>query len=215
MEKQAPKKSSWLNLVIDYGPVLVFLLSYRWLRPEDSSDAVGEVLAITKGTAAFVVATIIALAVSKWKLGRVSPMLWLTSVLVVGFGALTIWTQDEAWISHKPTAVYLFFSAALFWGLWRQKLVLKYLLEAAFEGLSDEGWRKLSRNWAVFFLVLAGMNEVLANRDWFTFEQWLQAKLVLFMPLSFIFTFAHIPMLMRHGLAQDAKDEVVSDPPHE
>ena len=59
------------------------------------------------------------------------------------------------------------------------------------------------------------MNEVLANRDWFTFEQWLQAKLLVFMPLSFIFTFAHIPMLMRHGLAQDAKDEVVSDPPHE
>ena len=217
MTDAAPRKakSGWLNLAIDYGPVLVFFLTYRWLRPDDTKDMVGEVLAVTKSTGAFVGATLVALLVSKLKLGKISPMLWLSSVLVLGFGALTMWSQDEFWIRHKPTAVYLLFAIALFWGLWRGKPVLKMLLESAFEGLSDEGWMKLSRNWAIFFIALAGLNEVFAYQPWFTFDEWLKAKLVVFLPLSFIFTFAHMPMLLRHGLAAEAQEEVLSDPPHE
>lgn len=212
---QPKKAASWLNLLVDYGPVLVFFIAYRLLRPADDNNSVGEVLAVTQSTGAFVVATLVALAVSKWKLGKISPMLWLTTVLVVGFGALTVWSQDEFWIRHKPTAVYLLFAAVLFAGLFRGKPTLKYLLESAFEGLSDEGWMKLSRNWAFFFLVLAGLNEVFAYKPWFTFDEWLKAKLVVFLPLSFIFTFAHVPMLLRHGLASEAEEEVVSKPPHE
>ena len=214
-QKTPAKKSGWLSLLIDYGPVLVFFLAYRWWRPEDAKESVAEVLAISKSTFAFIIATVIALGVSKWKFGKISPMLWLTTVMVVGFGALTIWSQDEAWIRHKPTAVYLLFAAALFWGWARGKPVLKMLLESAFEGLNDEGWHKLSRNWAFFFLLLAGLNEVFAYRHWFTFDEWLRAKLVVFMPLSFIFTFAHVPMLLRHGLGEDNKDEVVTNPPHD
>jgi intracellular septation protein len=213
-EKKKPK-STWLNLLIDYGPVLVFFVSYRMSRPDGPPDAVGEILAVTKSTGAFIVATLVALAVSKWKLGRISPMLWLSSVLVVGFGALTMWSQDEAWISRKPTVVYLLFASALFVGWWRGRPTLKYLLESAFEGLSNEGWMKLSRNWAFFFLLLAGINEVFAYREWFTFEQWLSAKLFVFMPLSFIFTFAHVPMLLRHGLAAEKEEEAVAHVPHE
>jgi intracellular septation protein len=214
-EATPKKKSNWLNLLIDYGPVLVFFIAYRTSRPEGGDNAVGEIVAITQSTGAFIVATLIALAVSKWKLGKISPMLWLSSVLVVGFGALTMWSQDEAWISRKPTVVYLLFAAALLWGWWRGKPTLRYLLESAFEGLDDDGWMKLSRNWGFFFLLLAGLNEILANRDWFTFEQWLSAKLVVFMPLSFVFTFAHIPMLLRHGLSNQEEEEVVTHPPHE
>lgn len=208
-------KSGWLNLLIDFGPVLVFFVAYRMLRPDDAKDAVAEVLAVTKGTIAFMAATLVALGLSRWRLGRVSPMLWVTTALVLGFGLLTVLTQDEFWIRHKPTAVYLLFAAVLFVGLARGKPVLRYLLESAFEGLSDEGWRKLTRNWAVFFVVLAGLNEAFAHPGWFTFEQWLQAKLVVFLPLSFLFTFTQVPMLLRHGLATEARDEVLADPPHE
>src|SRR6218665_4041141 len=214
-ETKSKKAPTWLNLLVDYGPVLVFFIAYRLLRPDDQNNSVGEVLAVTQSTGAFIVATLAALVVSKWKLGKISPMLWLTTVLVVGFGALTVWSQDEFWIRHKPTAVYLLFAAVLFAGLLRGKPTLKYLLESAFEGLSDEGWMKLSRNWAFFFLVLAGLNEVFAYKAWFTFDEWLKAKLVVFLPLSFLFTFAHVPMLLRHGLASEAEDEVVSQPPHE
>jgi intracellular septation protein len=214
-EKTPSKKPGWLNLLIDYGPVLVFFIAYRVSRPADTHDGVGEIVAVTKSTGAFIVATVAALIFSKWKLGKISPMLWLSSALVIGFGALTMWSQDETWIRHKPTVVYLLFAGALFWGWWRGRPTLKYLLESAFEGLNDTGWMKLSRNWAFFFLILAALNEVFAYKGWFTFDEWLRAKLVIFMPLSFIFTFAHIPMLLKHGLAAQEEDEAVSHVPHE
>jgi intracellular septation protein len=214
-QKVAPKKSGWLNLLIDYGPVLVFFIAYRLSRPADAQNGVGEIVAVTKSTGAFIVATIFALGFSKWKLGKISPMLWLSSALVIGFGALTMWSQDETWIRHKPTVVYLLFAGALLWGWQRGRPTLKYLLESAFEGLNDLGWMKLSRNWGFFFLVLAALNEVFAYKGWFTFDEWLRAKLVIFMPLSFIFTFAHVPMLLKHGLAAQDEENAISQVPHE
>jgi intracellular septation protein len=105
------------------------------------------------------------------------------------------------------------FGAVLLAGVLRGKALLKILLEAAFEGLSDEGWLKLSRNWGVFFFLLAGLNEAL--RAQLSFGDWIAAKLWVFLPLTFLFTFLQIPMLLRHGLAQEAEPEVLSDPPHE
>lgn len=204
-------KSSWLNLVVDYGPLLVFFLAYRHFRPADDTTGVGEVVAVTKSTLAFMVATMIALVVSKWRLGKVSPMLWLSSVLIIGFGSVTVWLNDPFYIQLKPTIIYLFFATALFGGLLRGKAMLKYLLQSAFEGLDELGWRKLSRNWAIWFVVLAIANEVL--RQTLSFDGWLQAKLWGISAASFVFTFAQIPMLLRHGLGAEDKVEVETTPP--
>ncbi len=206
-------KSGWLNLLVDYGPVLVFFLVYRHYSPADRGNPVGEVFAVIRGTIAFIAAAVTALIVSKLRLGRVSPMLLLSTALIVGFGGLTILFHDPFWIQVKPTAIYLLFGTALLVGVARGKPLLKYLLQAAFEGLSESGWTKLSRNWGVFFFVLAALNEVL--RHTLSFGDWIAAKLWLFLPLSFLFTFVQIPMLMRHGMADEAKDEVLTDPPHE
>jgi intracellular septation protein len=206
-EETAPKKSGWLNLVVDYGPILLFFLVYRHYSPSDKEDSISEVLAVIKSTGVFMVAAIIALIVSKWKLGKVSPMLLLSTGLIVFFGALTIFLRDAFYIQIKPTAIYLMFGAALLVGVAKGKPLLKYLLEAAFEGLDDKGWMILSRNWGLFFLLLAGLNE--GFRQFLSFGGWLQAKLYVFLPLSFIFTFLHMPMLMRHGMGDDAK----ADPP--
>ncbi|MEN9926291.1 MAG: hypothetical protein RL268_2417 [Pseudomonadota bacterium] len=220
MAETKPKsKSGWLNLLVDYGPVLVFFLVYRqYSPPSDQHDALAEVVAVVKGTASFMIAAIVALGVSRWKLGRISPMLWLSTVLIVGFGGLTILLRDPIWIQVKPTAIYLLFGAVLLVGAARGKAYLKYLLEAAFEGLNDTGWLKLSRNWGLFFLFLALLNEVLRhyyNVEKGNFGTWISLKLWLFMPLSFLFTFTQLPMLIRHGLLQEAEGEVLSDPPHE
>lgn len=211
----APQKprSSWLNLAIDFGPLLVFFLVYRHYSPSNDASGLGSVVAVTRGTMAFMVATVIALAVSKWRLGKVSPMLWLSTVLIIGFGTLTVLLGDPFWIQVKPTAIYLLFAGVLFAGLARGKPMLRYLLESAFEGLSDEGWIRLSRNWAFFFLALAALNEVL--RHILSFDGWLQAKLWGFTTLSFLFTFTQIPMLLRHGLAVEAEKEVEQNPPHD
>jgi intracellular septation protein len=205
-------KSSWINLVVDFGPLLVFFLTYRHFAPA-GDDGIGVVLAVTKGTIAFMIATVVALIVSRWRLGHVSPMLWLSTALILGFGTLTVLLGDPFWVQVKPTAVYLLFAGVLFAGLARGKPMLRYLLQSAFDGLDEAGWLKLSRNWAIFFLFLAALNEVL--RQMLSFDGWLQAKLWGFTTLSFLFTFSQIPMVLRHGLGAESKDEVLTHPPHE
>ncbi len=211
------QKSGWLNIVVDYGPVLVFFLTYRHFSPSDHNDVFAEVKAIATSVGAFMVAAVTALVASRIWLGRISPMLWLSTLLIVGFGGLTILLRDPIWIQIKPTAIYLLFGVSLIVGAWRGQAFLKYLLEAAFEGLSERGWLLLSRNWGFFFLLLAALNEVLrqfynvANGN---FGTWISLKLWLFMPLSFLFTFTQLPMLLRHGLLHEAEGEVLADPPH-
>jgi intracellular septation protein len=203
-EETKPKGSGWISVLTDYGPLLVFLGVYRWFAPEDPEPA-GELAAIIKGTGAFMVAALVALGVSKWRLGKVSPMLWFSTALIVGFGALTIFFGDPRFVQLKPTIIYSGFGVALLAGYFTGRALLKILLEAAFEGLDDSGWLKLSRNWGVFFLALAALNEALVA--YMSFEGWLWAKLWVFLPLTFLFTFTQIPMLMKHGLDVGQDDE--------
>ncbi len=207
------KHSTWLNVVVDYGPVVAFFVVYKLYSPVHHEQAIAEVAAVIKGTMAFMIGAVVALAISLIKFGRVSPMLWLSTALILFFGGLTVFFQDSVWIQLKPTVIYLIFGVALLVGWLRGRALLKVLLEAAFEGLDDTGWMILSRNWGWYFLVLALLNEVL--RHFFNFQHhnfglWLQAKLYLFLPASFLFTFAHIPLLLRHGLGDEPKEDAVS-----
>jgi intracellular septation protein len=212
MSESETKKaaSSWISVAVDYGPLLVFLGVYRWQSPADPSP-VGELSAIIAGTGAFMVAAIAALVISKWRLGKVSPMLWFSTALIVGFGSLTIFFGDPTFVQLKPTIIYACFGVALLGGFFAGKALLRILLEAAFEGLNETGWLKLSRNWGVFFLFLAGLNEVL--RAQMDFEGWLWAKIWVFLPLTFLFTFSQIPMLLKHGLSFEDRDEPFKDEP--
>jgi intracellular septation protein len=212
MSESETKKaaSSWISVAVDYGPLLVFLGVYRMNAPADPNPA-GELGAIIYGTGAFMVAAVAALVISKWRLGKVSPMLWFSTALIVGFGSLTIFFGDPTFVQLKPTIIYACFGVALLGGFFMGKALLKVLLEAAFEGLSDAGWLKLSRNWGVFFLGLAILNETL--RAQLDFEGWLWAKFWVFLPLTFLFTFSQIPMLLKHGLSFEDRDEVLKDEP--
>lgn len=180
-----PAHGGTLSLALDFGPLLVFFLGYKFAGP-------------IMGTAVFMAAIVVAVLVSKWKLGRVSPMLWLSALLVLFFGGLTIYFHDEKFIQIKPTIIYTFFAAMLFAGLMRGKPLLKYLLQAAYDGLSEEGWRKLSRNWAFFFVGMAIANE--AMRALLSFDTWLAVKVWGVTIVSMLFAAANAPMLMRHGL---------------
>lgn len=195
------KGSSGLNFALDFGPLLVFFIAYKF-GGSDTDPTQGPII----GTGVFMVAIAIAVAVSKWKLGRVSPMLWLSAVLVVGFGALTLWFRDPKFIQIKPTLIYMFFAALLIGGVLRGKAMLKYVLEAAYDGLTDAGWLKLSLNWGLFFLALAAANEVM--RATLTFDTWLSIKVWGVTALTFLFAMANIPMLMRHGLKLGDDTEV-------
>jgi intracellular septation protein len=215
MAEDKRKPSGWLNVAVDYGPLVVFLAVFKLSEPS-GQDMAGTIAAIIRGTAAFIVAAIAALAFSRIKYGRVSPMLWLSTALIVGFGGLTIFLGDPFWVQVKPTVIYLLFAVSLLIGFARGIALLEVLLGAAFEGVDREGWLKLSRNWGLFFLFLAALNEALRhfyNAENGGFETWLWAKLWVFMPLSFLFTFTQVPMLLRHGLSFEDKDEPLKEQP--
>lgn len=212
--KPAARASSWANLAVDYGPVLVFFLFYRRYAPADHDNSIAEVGAVVRSTVAFIIAALIALAVSWWRFGRISAMLGLSTALIVVFGGMTVLLQDSFWIQVKPTVIYLFFGLSLLIGVWRGKALLKTLLAAAFEGLDDAGWLILSRNWGWFFLFFAGLNEVLRyffNTANHSFGTWIALKLWLFMPVSLLFTLGHIPMLLRHGLGGEPPADIGGD----
>ena len=213
MSEARKAATGWLNLVIDYGPLAIFFAVYWFFAPADKTDSLGVIFAVVRSTGAFMAAALVALASSKYLFGKVSRMLLLSTVLIVGFGGLTVFLRDPFYVQVKPTVLYLFFGAVLLVGWLRGKALLQWLLEAAFEGLNQEGWLKLSRNWGYFFFFFAALNETL--RHVLSFGDWLTAKLWVFMPLSFLFTFTQLPMLLRHGLMAEAEDEVVENPPPE
>lgn len=209
-------KSGWVSVLVDWGPVLVFFGTYRYLAPSDSNDALAVIGAAIGATAVFIVSAIVALLVSKFVLGGISRMLGLSTLLIVGFGALTVLLANPFWIQLKPTAFYVLFGTVLLGGWMRGKALLQWALEAAFQGLSNEGWLKLSRNWGVFFFFLAALNEVLRrifNVENGNFGTWVDLKLWVFLPLSFLFTFTQLPMLLRHGLSVEGADEETTNPP--
>ncbi|MDR6832961.1 MULTISPECIES: inner membrane-spanning protein YciB [unclassified Sphingopyxis] len=205
-----PAKHGWLNFVIDFGPLLVFFIAYKFFSGGEGAFAA--TAAAIKGTIAFMVAIVIAMAVSKWKLGKISPMLWMSSILVIGFGALTIWFHDERFIVMKPTIIYAAFSVLLLGGWWFGKPMLKYLLQSALEGLTDRGWLLLSRNWGLFFGALGIANHVMyemIQAKQMSFDLWLTIKVWGVTALSFLFTFSQVPVMLKHGLTvpEDATDK--------
>jgi intracellular septation protein len=190
----APKKNGALNFTLDFGPLLVFFLASK-LGASKTDPAHGALV----GTAAFMVAITVAVIVSKWKLGRVAPMMWISAILVIGLGGAALWMGDPKFIQIKPTFIYLLFAAMLLGGLLRGKALLKYVLEQAYDGLSETGWRKLTLNWGLFFLALAGANEVM--RATLSFDTWLTLKVWGVTALTFLFAMANIPMLTKHGFS--------------
>lgn len=184
-----PKPHPGWSLAIDYGPLLVFFLSFKF----------GGIFA---ATGSFMVAVLIAMIVSRWRLNRISPMLWLSAVLVLGFGGLTLWLHDPVMIRYKATAVYILLSSLLFIGLARGKPLLKYVLEAGYDGLTDRGWMIMSRNWACFFLALAAANQVLIYLK-VSDNTYVNVKVWGFIAATFLFALANIPMMMKHGFGEE------------
>ena len=193
-----PGHPAWLPFALDFGPLLVFFLTFQLGKGEGAFGATAGAL---KGTVAFMVAILIAVTVSQWKLRKVSPMLWLSAVLVLGFGALTLYFHDARFIQIKPTIIYASFAALLIGGWMRGRPMLKYVLQAAYDGLSDDGWLTLSRNWGLFFLAMALLNEAL--RAWLSFDSWLTVKVWGVSVLSFVFALSQLPLMMKHGLSID------------
>jgi intracellular septation protein len=192
-------------MLLDYGPLLVFFIAYKLA----GSGLQGSLVA----TFAFMVAVIISIAIGLAVVKRVSPMVWISTILILGFGAITLYLRDPKFIQMKPTVIYIGFAVLLGGGLLRGKPLLKWLFGPVFPGLTQEGWMKLSRNWALFFVGLAIANEIM--RATLDFDTWLTVKVWGVTIVSLVFAIANMPMLLRHGLDPESKGEVITDTPVE
>jgi len=187
------------QLAIDLGPLVIYLLGY-WFTKN-----------VILSTGLFMAATAASIIASKLLHGKISAMLWFSGAMVLVLGGLTIWFHDPRFIQMKPTLYYLMVAAILAFGLLTDRQLLKTVLGQAYPGLSDLGWAKLTRNWALFFVAMAIANEIVwrsTNMDF-----WLGYKLWGAMPATLLFALANIPMLMKHGLAAESGENPPSLPP--
>ncbi len=177
------RAASTTRLIIDLGPLLVFV-------------AVNALYGIFAATAAFMVAIIASLVASRALLGKISPMPLITAALVMVFGGLTLFLQDETFIKIKPTVLYILFASVLLGGMATGRLFLQMLMSEAIE-LTGEGWRKLTIRWAVFFVLLAVVNEIVwrnASTDF-----WVSFKVFGLLPLTFLFAVLQVGLLQKHS----------------
>jgi intracellular septation protein len=205
MSEQAKEPHGPMRLVVDFGPLVVFFATYKL----SGGGLHGTLVATGAFMAAVLIAIIAALAVFR----RVTPMLFLSTTLILSFGAITLYLRDPRFIQMKPTLYYAVLASILFIGLLRGKPLLRWLFGPIFPGLSDEGWLKLSRNWALFFVALAVINEFM--RATLDFDRWLTVKVWGVPIVSLLFAAANIPMLLRHGLDPESKKDVVEEAPVE
>ena len=152
-------------------------------------------------TGAFIVAILVAMVISFALTRRVTALQWFSAVMVVVMGGLTLYFHNETFIKIKPTIYYAFVAAILGYGLFADKPILKSVLGSAYPGLDASGWAKLTRNWALFFAVMAVVNEAVWRNS--STEFWIGFKLWGAMPATMLFALANIPMLMRHGLTNE------------
>ena len=199
--KAKAEPSAGSRLLVDIGPLIVFFLA-NYLAPVPGP------LKIFVATGAFMAAMIAAMIYSQIRYAKISPLLMFSGVAVIILGGLTIWLQNETFIKIKPTIYYALVAGLLGFGLATGRQFLKMVLGSAYPGLSDTGWTMLSRNWAIFFGVMAVLNEAVWRNS--TTDFWVGFKLWGAIPLTFLFAAANIPMMMRHGLT--ANDEAAQEP---
>jgi intracellular septation protein len=178
-----PQLNPLLKLALDLGPLaLFFFANTRY--------------GIFVATATFMVAVLAALAVSFVMTRQLPIMPVVTAIIVVVFGGLTLFLHDATFIKVKPTIIYALFGLVLIGGLIFNKPLLGVVFDSMFN-LTDEGWRKLTLRWAIFFLVLAVLNEIVWRNT--STNVWVDFKVFGVTPLTLVFGALQVPLLKRYA----------------
>jgi intracellular septation protein len=205
------KVNPFLKLALEMGPLVLFFLAnskpalFHWLvgglLPENLPP---EKATMLTSTGVLMAAVVVALAAS-WVLTKHLPIMpVVTAIAVLFFGGLTFFFQDKTFIQIKPTIVNGLFGAILLGALAFGKLLLPVALDSVLH-LDEEGWRKLTVRWGLFFFVLAGLNEfVRLTQSW---DFWAGFKSFGIMPLTVVFALAQTPLIMKHEIKPEAEPE--------
>jgi intracellular septation protein len=187
------KINPWLKIGLDLGPVVAFFIAFVRFKGTTFSVGGTEYGGFILATAIFIPLMIVSTLIL-WRLtGRLSVMQIVTLILVIVFGGLSVWFNDERFFKMKPTMIYLLFAGILGWGYLRGKSYLALAIDDAVP-LQHEGWMLLTKRLALFFLGLAIANEVIwrtmSDQAWVNFKTFglPGAIFVFFMAQSGIFS---------------------------
>ncbi len=194
------KNSSLISSALEIAPVIIFFLVFIWRKGETVIIYGREYDALIQATAIFVPFMVLSTAIGWWINGHLSKVQVLTLILVVVFGALTVFLNDERFFKMKPTIIYVIFGAIISFGLLRGKNYIQSLLGDKLP-MEDAGWQIIGRRLAIFFFALAFLNEVIwrtqSSEAWVYFKTFgLTGAVVLFMILQY-------PVMRKYGQLED------------
>ena len=172
------------KLLIDIGPLAVFFIFYT------RSDLQTAILP-------FMIATVIAVLFSYIIEKKIPIMPTVGAIIILIFGGLTIYFDNETFFKMKPTIINLLFAGILYGGIILNKPLLRYLLGAALK-LQDEGWDILTKRWIGFFIALAILNEIIWRTQ--TTDIWVSFKVFGILPITFIFTLAQFSIIKKYQI---------------
>ena len=182
-ETTKPQLNPFLKLALDLGPlVLFFFANSRY--------------GIFVATGDFMVAVLAALAASYVLTRHLPIMPVVTAIIVLVFGGLTLILHNDLFIKIKPTIIYALFGGVLLGGLLFGKSFLGIVFDSLFH-LTEEGWRKLTLRWALFFFALAVLNEIVWRNT--STDVWVDFKVFGVLPLTFLFGALQYPLLKKYA----------------
>jgi intracellular septation protein len=177
-----------LRLGIEMGPLVIFF-------------AVNAIHGIFAATGVFMIAIVLSLAIAYAAARHIPTLPLVSGLIVLIFGGLTLYLQNETFIKLKPTIVNLLFASVIFGGLLFGKNYVKSLLGTMVE-LKEEGWRQLAVRWGLFFVAMAILNEVVWRN--FSTDTWVTFKVFGFLPLTVVFALAQTPLMNRYAEQGDS-----------
>jgi intracellular septation protein len=195
-KKQIPKGAG--NIWTDIGPVLAFVIVFNLMQNfTDETGPFSKQTAIFWATGVFMVSVTAAIGWTLFKGRKLPPMLIITGVVVMTFGGLTIWLQDETFAFIKPTIINVLFALTILGSLAIGRNIWKTAFEHAFQ-MPDRAWKVFALRWAAFYILLAVINEIIWRN--FPKEFWVNSKIFLSIPLAVVFMAANLPFLMKHAI---------------
>lgn len=199
------KPSAW----IEYGPVIAYVIIFNLSRRMIDKTAEfnllgmsvpGEDAPLYIGALVFSIAALIAIVYSKIKTGKVSIMLWVTTIIIMGTAAITIGFKNPVVFKMKPTAMNILFGAAILISLAMGKNVFKAMMGGAYS-FPNKVWQTLAIRWAFFFFAMALLNEYIWRN--YSTDFWSNFKLIGMTPITIVFTMLNLPLMMKHMKTQE------------
>ena len=193
------KQSSALKILLEFGPIIVFFLAYKYAPLPNLFEGDESLERIIFATKAFIPTILVTVLIGYLQTKIVAKMPLFTAVIVLVFGGLTIWLRDETFIKMKPTIIYLVFACLLGIGLLRGRSYLKSLMAVALP-MQDEGWIILTKRFALLFIALAIANEFIWRS--FTTDFWVSFKTFGLPVVTFIFFFAQARLIQKYRIEE-------------